>query len=196
MTRFHMEMSASHMGMTRSHIETYRRPMSASGSQFGPGRSAMGTTRTRSISPEATKRIFERLYQVSEHCQGSCMGLGLGLYICKELVTRQGGPIWVNSRPLTGTTFSFMLPVFSLNNWRAPLLKNYKWPAQSVALVMVEVCLLNACPSKEAQRSRSREARSLVERCLLPELDVLPAIIGKLAGQNHNLSKPHLSQPF
>src|SRR5437867_11733669 len=39
-------------------------------------------------------------------------------------------------------------------------------------------------------------ARSLVERSLLPELDVLPAIIGKLAGQNHNLSKPHLSQPF
>src|SRR2546427_11820488 len=79
MTRFHMEMSASLMGMTRSHIETYRRPMSASGSQFGPGRSAMGTTRTRSISPEATKRIFERLYQVSEPLPRQLHGPGIGL---------------------------------------------------------------------------------------------------------------------
>jgi len=125
------------------------------------------------IGGEATRKIFERLYQVSEHSQGSRKGLGFGLYICKELVTRQGGQIWVNSQPQKGTTFSVTLPVFSLNNWIAPLLKNYKWPAQSVALIMVEVCFLNVWPSKESQDEWSREARSLVERCLLPELDVL-----------------------
>ncbi|HVT37627.1 MAG TPA: PAS domain-containing sensor histidine kinase, partial [Gemmatimonadaceae bacterium] len=38
------------------------------------------------ISPDITERVFERMYQVSERVQSSRKGLGLGLYICKELV--------------------------------------------------------------------------------------------------------------
>ena len=110
---------------------------------------------------------------MSEPIQASRKGLGLGLYICKELVTRQGGQIWVKSQPQKGSTFSFTLPVFSLNNLIAPLLKNDKWPAESVALVMVETRLLDAWPSKESQEEWSHEARSLLQRCLLPDLDVL-----------------------
>jgi PAS domain S-box-containing protein len=125
------------------------------------------------IGPEIAERIFERLYQVSEPNQASRKGLGLGLYICKELVTRHGGQIWVKSQPQKGSTFSFTLPVFSLNNLISPLLKNDKWPAESVALVMLEICLLDAWPSKESQKKWSHEVRSLVQRCLLPNLDVL-----------------------
>jgi signal transduction histidine kinase len=65
------------------------------------------------ISAEILEMIFERLYQVSESSQSSRNGLGLGLHICKELVIRQGGRIWVSSRPQEGSTFSFTLPVFS-----------------------------------------------------------------------------------
>jgi PAS domain S-box-containing protein len=65
------------------------------------------------ISPEKAEKIFERLYQVSEQTQASRKGLGLGLHICKELVTRQGGEIWVKRRPRNGSTFSFTLPVSS-----------------------------------------------------------------------------------
>ena len=68
------------------------------------------------INPEITDDIFERLYQVSERTEGSRKGLGLGLYICKELVMRQGGTIWAKRRPQNGSTFSFTLPVFSLTN--------------------------------------------------------------------------------
>jgi PAS domain S-box-containing protein len=125
------------------------------------------------ISPEKAERIFERLYQESESIDASRKGLGLGLYICKELVTRQGGQIRVKSRPQKGSTFSFTLPVFSLKNLIAPLLKNDKWPAESVALIMVESSLLDAWPSKESQEAWSHEARSLLQRCLLPDLDVL-----------------------
>jgi PAS domain S-box-containing protein len=125
------------------------------------------------MSPEITERIFERLYQVSDRTQASRKGLGLGLHICKELVTRQGGHIWVKSQPQTGSTFSFTLPVFSLNNSIAPFLKDDKWPAESVALVTMEPCLLNAWFSKESQAEWSREARTLLQRCLLPDLDVL-----------------------
>jgi hypothetical protein len=125
------------------------------------------------ISPEISERIFERLYQVNERIQASRKGLGLGLYICKELVTRQGGDIWVERGPRKGSTFSFTLPVFSLNNSIAPLLKDDKWPAESVALVVVETCRLGAWPSKESREGWSYEARSLLQRCLLPDLDVL-----------------------
>ena len=125
------------------------------------------------ISPEMAQRVFERLYQVSEHIKSSRKGLGLGLYICKELVTRQSGHIWVKRRPQGGTTFSFTLPVVSLSNWIAPLLKNDEWPAESVALVMVETCLLGPWASKKAQEEWSHEARSLLERCLLLDMDVL-----------------------
>jgi signal transduction histidine kinase len=72
------------------------------------------------IGPEISERIFERLYQVSDRIQTSRKGLGLGLYISKELVTRQGGQIWVKRRPQKGTTFSFTLPVVSLDAAIAP----------------------------------------------------------------------------
>ena len=125
------------------------------------------------IDPKIAERIFERLYQVAERVESSRKGLGLGLYICKELVTRQGGQIWVKRQPQRGTTFSFTLPVFSLNNSIASLLKNDMWPAESVALITVEISFTAARPSPENQEVWSREARSLLERCLLPDLDVL-----------------------
>jgi signal transduction histidine kinase len=68
------------------------------------------------ISPEMTERIFERLYQVSGATQLSRKGLGLGLHICRELVTEHGGEIRVRSQPQKGSIFSFTLPVFGLTS--------------------------------------------------------------------------------
>jgi PAS domain S-box-containing protein len=76
------------------------------------------------ISTEITEEIFERLYQVSERTESSRKGLGLGLYICKELVMRQGGRIWAKRRPQGGSTFSFTVPVFSPDDSIVPVLKN------------------------------------------------------------------------
>jgi signal transduction histidine kinase len=72
------------------------------------------------ISTDITEEIFERLYQVSERTEASRKGLGLGLYICKELVMRQGGHIWATRRRPKGSTFSFTLPVFSLDEVKIP----------------------------------------------------------------------------
>lgn len=59
-----------------------------------------------------TERIFERLWQAEgSNPGGSRKGLGLGLHICRELVARQGGRIWVESSPGHGATFVFTLPL-------------------------------------------------------------------------------------
>jgi PAS domain S-box-containing protein len=125
------------------------------------------------ISPEGTERIFERLFQSPAANLSSRNGLGLGLYICKELVTRQGGEIRVDSQQKRGSSFSFTLPVFSLDSLIAPLLHDGKWPAESAALLMVEMRLPGLWPSREAREEWRRDARGLLQRCLLPDLDVL-----------------------
>lgn len=63
------------------------------------------------IKPDETELIFERLYQVTDPGSGGRRGLGLGLHIAKDLVTRQGGEIWVTSVPGKGSLFSFTLPI-------------------------------------------------------------------------------------
>jgi PAS domain S-box-containing protein len=61
------------------------------------------------ISPEKLPRIFERYYRIERSGQGYS-GLGLGLYICAEIVRRHGGEIGVDSEVGEGTSFWFTLP--------------------------------------------------------------------------------------
>jgi len=62
------------------------------------------------IAPEHFDNIFDRYYRVasSEHVVG---GLGIGLYISREIVQRHGGEIWVESDSATGSVFYFSLPL-------------------------------------------------------------------------------------
>src|SRR5262249_14232041 len=68
----------------------------------------------RGISQEAQSLIFERLYQDPDSIDNNRSGLGLGLFICKEVVRLHDGRIWVASEPGQGSTFTFTLPLYSL----------------------------------------------------------------------------------
>jgi two-component system, OmpR family, phosphate regulon sensor histidine kinase PhoR len=56
-------------------------------------------------------RIFEKFYRLDAPMSRGVGGSGLGLYICRELVGRMGGRIWVSSEPGAGSSFSFELPL-------------------------------------------------------------------------------------
>jgi signal transduction histidine kinase len=55
------------------------------------------------------ERVFDRFYQVESGERAT--GLGLGLYISREIVERHGGRIWVESPPDGGARFVVELPV-------------------------------------------------------------------------------------
>lgn len=65
---------------------------------YGPG-----------ISREDQSRLFSRYYRTSQG-QASASGLGLGLYLCREIVALHHGRIWVESELDHGSTFHISLP--------------------------------------------------------------------------------------
>lgn len=63
------------------------------------------------ISEEHQGRIFDRFYRVSSLSDNTFPGLGVGLYISREIVQEHEGNIWVESAPTQGSTFHVTLPL-------------------------------------------------------------------------------------
>ena len=59
------------------------------------------------------EHIFERFYQVTDPEEKTYPGLGIGLYISREIVTRHQGRMWVESSKGSGSTFYVALPLHS-----------------------------------------------------------------------------------
>jgi two-component system sensor histidine kinase VicK len=63
------------------------------------------------VKPQDRAHLFDRFYRVESRQTASITGVGIGLYICKEIIERHGGKIWLESEFGTGSTFYFSLPL-------------------------------------------------------------------------------------
>jgi signal transduction histidine kinase/PAS domain-containing protein len=65
------------------------------------------------VPPELQQRIWERFYRAPgiPVQEGSPVGLGLGLHICRTIIQLHGGEVGLESQPGQGATFWFALPL-------------------------------------------------------------------------------------
>jgi signal transduction histidine kinase len=63
------------------------------------------------IPKDQQDKIFDRFYRVAALNSHTYPGMGLGLYISREIIHRHEGEIWVESEHEKGTTFYFTLPL-------------------------------------------------------------------------------------
>lgn len=128
------------------------------------------------ISPEGQQRIFERMFQEDNGIQRSRKGLGLGLHICRDLVRRHCGDIWVESKPGEGSTFSVTLPSFNLASVLLPKVARHGRLRSHFALVVVR---LDPERSSLWEARTLAEVRNILERSIYPDRDVLIPELGE-----------------
>lgn len=130
------------------------------------------------MDSESARRVFDKLYQVrgSREVEGSRKGLGLGLYICKQIVSRHGGKISMESEPGKGSVVTFSLPVFSLEKLLEPVVMHDGRPVGSLALLQVEVYPADHVLTDKAARNALLEARNVLKHGIHPYDLLLPEI--------------------
>jgi PAS domain S-box-containing protein len=62
------------------------------------------------IAKDSQDKVFEQFYRVTGDSQATYPGMGIGLYICAEIIKREGGRIWVESSNDKGSVFCVWLP--------------------------------------------------------------------------------------
>ena len=67
------------------------------------------------IGIDEQSKIFDRFYRVNE-IQQKYPGMGIGLYVCQQIIKNHQGTLWVDSEKGKGSTFSFTLPLTTKNN--------------------------------------------------------------------------------
>jgi signal transduction histidine kinase len=87
-------------------VATNRAEITVSVADEGPG-----------IPDSEKERVFERFYQGEAGRAARNRGAGLGLAICREILTAHGGKIWITNNTPRGSVFSLSLPSEAVEQW-------------------------------------------------------------------------------
>jgi signal transduction histidine kinase len=135
------------------------------------------------IAPEARALVFDRLYQDPNAVDNHRKGLGLGLFIAKELVSLHGGRIWVASEPGHGSTFSFTLPLYSLAKLLFPVITDKEKLRENIVLVKVVLRPLTK-PARANWKETCQQCLEVLQRCVYLDKDlVLPPMTSASADE-------------
>jgi phosphoserine phosphatase RsbU/P len=128
------------------------------------------------ISPENRAFLFERLYQDPNAADSRQTGLGLGLFISKEIVGLHGVKIWMASDPGHGSTFSFTLPLYSLAKLLFPVVVHEGKLRDAIVLLAVELVAGNSV-SRSVWKETCQSCLEILRRCVYLDKDlVLPPL--------------------
>lgn len=127
------------------------------------------------IPADERERIFRQLHQLDCGAPVSRKGLGLGLYICRELVTRMGARIWVEAVPQGGSAFRFTLPVCSPVSAITSLLTPENLERAEFHLLVVTIRPKSRRAWAERDDAAAATVFEVVRHCTSPDRDlVLP----------------------
>ncbi len=71
------------------------------------------------IEKKDQAKIFRKYFRAREAENTGAMGLGIGLYLCREIIKEHGGMLTVKSERRKGATFSFSLPATAVSSKRS-----------------------------------------------------------------------------
>jgi hypothetical protein len=131
----------------------------------------------RGISQEAKALVFERMYQDPHAVHNNRAGLGLGLFIAKEVVELHGGRMWVASESGHGSTFSFTLPLYSLAKLLLPVVTYGGRLRDAFILVKVELTPLSKRPGG-SWKETCQKCFEILNRCVYLDKDLVLPIVG------------------
>jgi hypothetical protein len=114
------------------------------------------------------------MQQEGDHDWRSRKGLGIGLYICKELVTRQGGRLWVDSDGRSGSRFCFTLPEFDFAKIIQRAVVEHGRVRPAFGLIRVDIAPADPNSSRGIPETLSRRAYHLAKTSLFPGDVLLP----------------------
>ncbi|MFK7741805.1 MAG: ATP-binding protein [Planctomycetota bacterium] len=136
------------------------------------GRVKLAVSDTGSGVPEdMLEDIFGRLMQVNEQSAASRKGLGLGLYLCREIVQQHGGTIQARHNEGPGLTVECLLPTFDLQNFARSMISSGDTHQEDLAIVRINLRADHG-PSRTADL---RTARQEMIATLRQAFDEIPA---------------------
>jgi len=116
------------------------------------------------LAPAEIRRLFQRISQATMTTNVTYGGSGLGLYICRELVEKQGGRVGVASREGEGSVFGFYLETKAMRSTEqarpGKMVLNAAAPQrEGIHVLLVEDNLINQrVLAKQLQNARCRVA--------------------------------------